>query len=49
MTSRVTYGILVGLTTVALIFPWLEAHEWVLVLTLLALLIALVVHAGAKE
>lgn len=47
--SKRIYGLLTVATTIVLIFPWLEAHEWVLVLALLALLLALVVHAGAKE
>lgn len=47
--SKRIYGLLTVATTTVLIFPWLEAHEWVLIIAFILLLLALVVHTGAKE
>ena len=44
-----TYLYLTGATLVFLSLPWLFAHEWVLILIFITLLIALVVLAGTKE
>lgn len=42
--------IIAGTTTgIILAYPWLHAHEWVLWLVLVGLLIALVINAGRQE